>query len=268
MLSFFHLRPSRLAAPLMLAAACAACSSSSPSTDEPVIVNDADTCDVVVSDADCDDTLRPLVFVHGTFGSGDNFALSAALFGSNGYCQDRIVALEYNSVTIANLSGGGPIDALDALIDEIRTKTGQDQVELLGHSQGTLHCTSYLNDPARAAKVAHYINLSGDVTVANDVKTLSISSNNDLQGTTHHATNAEKTVTLDDEDHMGVASSVRSFSAIYEYLLGKAPRCSAATTKSPSTASPRPSGTTSPSAAARSRCTSSGRAPRRAASPC
>ena len=55
-------------------------------------------CPVVVKDADCDKTLRPFVFVHGTYGSGDNFAHVAALLASNGYCPERIVAVEYNSL--------------------------------------------------------------------------------------------------------------------------------------------------------------------------
>ena len=63
-------------------------------------------CPVIVADADCDTSKRPFVFVHGTYGSGDNIANVAMLFGSNGYCQDRFVAVEYNSL------GGDPLDAL------------------------------------------------------------------------------------------------------------------------------------------------------------
>jgi hypothetical protein len=47
------------------------------------------------------------VFVHGTYGSGDNIGNVALLFGSNGYCQDRFVAVEYNSL------GGSPLADLD-----------------------------------------------------------------------------------------------------------------------------------------------------------
>lgn len=175
-------------------------------------------CDVVVSDDDCDTSLRPIVFVHGTYGSGDNIANVAMLFGSNGYCQDRFVAVEYNSL------GGNPAAALDALIDDIRETTGQDKVDLMGHSQGTGHCVTYLTDAARAEKVAHYVNLSGQREVPNGVATLSISSNNDLNATTHHAPNAADKVTFEDHDHFGLASSNEAFAAIYEYLMGEAPK--------------------------------------------
>jgi pimeloyl-ACP methyl ester carboxylesterase len=180
----------------------------------------AEACKVVVKDADCDKTQRPFVFVHGTYGSGDNIANVAMLFGSNGYCQDRFVAIEYNSLNF--LTGGTTTPegdgSLDALIDKVRKDTGFDQVDLAGHSQGTGHCDNYMKDPAHAAKVAHYINFSGGGTVPNDVHSLSLSSENDLMGVPHHAPNAEKMVTFTDEDHFGVAASKNAFVAVWKYL--------------------------------------------------
>lgn len=172
-------------------------------------------CPVVVSDADCDKTQRPFVFVHGTYGSGDNLMHVAQLFGSNGYCQDRFVGVEYNSVVFTN---NNTAPAIDAVVDEVRMRTGQDKVDIACHSQGTYQCTGYLNDRARAAKVAHYINLSGGVNVPNNVETLSISSENDLGGAPAHATNATMRVTFDELDHMGVASSTEAFVEMWKYL--------------------------------------------------
>lgn len=178
----------------------------------------AEGCSVIVSDEDCNTKQRPIVFVHGTFGSGDNIAHVAQLFGSNSYCQERFVAVEYNSL------GGSPLTKLDALIDEIRAQTGQDKVDLMGHSQGTGHCVEYLKDAVRAGKVAHYVNLSGRTEVPNAIPTLSLSSKNDLGGTPSHAPNAEKQVTFEEQDHFGVASSTEAFVEIYKYLLGKEPK--------------------------------------------
>jgi len=96
-------------------------------------------CAVEVREADCDKSQRPIVFVHGTYGSGDNIANLALLFGSNGFCQDRFVAVEYNSL------GGNPQGKLDGLIDKVLADTGRDKVELMGHSQGTRHCYDYLS---------------------------------------------------------------------------------------------------------------------------
>src|SRR5260221_4816764 len=55
-------------------------------------------CPVVVKDSDCDKNQRPFVFVHGTYGSGANFGAVAMLLASNGFCPDRIVGVEYNSL--------------------------------------------------------------------------------------------------------------------------------------------------------------------------
>lgn len=177
-------------------------------------------CPVVIADADCDRTQRPFVFVHGTFGSGDNFAHVARLLGSNGFCQDRIIAIEYNSLGDMPATNG----QLDAAIDAILAATGFTQVDLAGHSQGTRHCGEYLANPAQAAKVARYINFSGSPAVG-DVPTLSISSERDIGNTPRHAAGTNvTTVTLTDEDHFAVAASRRAFIALYRYLRGDEPQ--------------------------------------------
>jgi pimeloyl-ACP methyl ester carboxylesterase len=184
-----------------------------------------DECSVVVSDADCDDSLRPFVFVHGTYGSGDNIAHVASLFGSNGYCQDRFVTIEYNSVSAPTDPAASPIEPLDALVDDILARTGADQVELAGHSQGTRWATEYLAKPERAAKVAHYINYSGTTPVPNDVKTLSLSSENDIDQKVRHSPGSDvKEVTFKDEDHFAVASSTHAFIETWKFLYGKDPK--------------------------------------------
>jgi pimeloyl-ACP methyl ester carboxylesterase len=176
------------------------------------------TCERVVSDSDCDKTLRPIVFVHGTFGSATEISNTALLFGSNGYCQDRFVAVEYNSL------GGNPEEQLEALIDKVLADTGFDQVDLAGHSQGTRHACTYLSDETRRAKVAHYLNISGGCD-GYGIPTFSLSSENDLMGTPHHAMgdNVEQ-VTLVDEDHVALSGSKLGFSAMYKYLVGKDPK--------------------------------------------
>jgi hypothetical protein len=154
-------------------------------------------CSTVVSEANCDQTLRPFVFVHGTYGSGDNFAHVASLLTSNGYCPDHIVAVEYNSLgdnpgndcTAPNTPQG--CGKIDAAVTAILAKFPQfTQVDLAGHSQGTEHCGIYIGNGgvgAHADKVAHYINFSGVPNVG-DVQTLSVSSQHDLGGHPNHAT--------------------------------------------------------------------------------
>lgn len=178
------------------------------------------SCPVVVADADCDRSQRPFVFIHGTFGSGDNFSHVARLLGSNGFCQDRIIAVEYNSLG----DSPGADGEIDAAIDAILAETGFSQVDLAGHSQGTRHCAEYLNgDASHRAKVAHYINFSGSPNVG-DVETLSVSSERDIGNTPRHASGSNVTaVTLVDEDHFAVAASRRAFIELYRYLRGEDP---------------------------------------------
>ncbi|HVW28199.1 MAG TPA: alpha/beta fold hydrolase [Polyangiaceae bacterium] len=219
---------------LSLVVACSSKSESGSSAESQTQGPDAeapvdDNCPVVVKDEDCDKSLRPFVFVHGTYGSGDNFAHVAALLTSNGYCPDHIVAVEYNSL---GDSPGASCDAtpkpqgcgkIDAVVNDIMAKTGATQVDLAGHSQGTAHCGTYLADAGNAKKVAHYINFSGSPDVG-DTPTLSLSSQHDLGNTPHHATGKNVTTfTLMDEDHFAVAASTRSFVQVYQYLTGNMP---------------------------------------------
>jgi pimeloyl-ACP methyl ester carboxylesterase len=182
-------------------------------------------CNVVVPDAECDTSKAPIVFIHGTFGSATEVSTPAQLFGSNGYCQERFVAVEYDSL------GQSPLGQLEALVVDVLASTGFDQVVLAGHSQGTRHACDYL--ALHADKVAHYLNLSGGCNGAG-VPSLSLSSENDLgvtvdgvrtPGPIHPAeTPTQKRVTLEMEDHVAVAGSKNAFVEMWKYLYGEEPR--------------------------------------------
>jgi pimeloyl-ACP methyl ester carboxylesterase len=167
---------------------------------------DGGECPVVVKESDCDPNTRPIVFVHGTYSSGEDIGHMAALLGSNGFCQKRIVAIDYDSVTASPTPTGGGIESpgadctgtntppgcgkIDRAIDDLLQKFPQFKtVDLMGHSQGTFHCGTYLANHAN--KVEHYINFSGIPSVG-ATQTLSLSSLRDLNfpgaPPPHHAT--------------------------------------------------------------------------------
>lgn len=189
-----------------------------PEVDTGTAPNDDDICQgVIVADADCDTSKAPFVFVHGTFGSGDNIANVAMLFGSNGYCQDRFVAVEYNSL------GGSPQVALNALVDKVLAETGQDKIVLAGHSQGTAHCGTYMN--TYASKVSHYISYSGRAAGPGDILTLGVSSDNDIGGAPSWPSGPNVTqVNLGEEDHFANAASVDAFVETWKFLYGEEPK--------------------------------------------
>jgi hypothetical protein len=101
----------------------------------------------------------PIVFVHGYAGSAQQFQAQAMRFDANGYPHERIFAYDHH---------GGPeavadevLAGIDATIDAARKQFGVDKVILVGHSRGTFMSNSYMQDPARTAKVAKYVSLDG-----------------------------------------------------------------------------------------------------------
>ena len=79
-------------------------------------------------------------------------------FASNGHCQDRYFAFDWNS-----LAAAGADALLDKFIDSVRNVTGADKVHLVGHSAGGGRGYSYLSDPLRAAKVISYAHVGSNV---------------------------------------------------------------------------------------------------------
>ncbi|HVH19522.1 MAG TPA: alpha/beta fold hydrolase, partial [Myxococcota bacterium] len=107
---------------------------------------------------------NPIIFVHGGSGSGAQFESQAMRFTSNGYPQDLIRVLEYDSSQPISTNPALMAvvhAALDALIADTLSDTGAEQVDLMGHSLGTTVSHSYLATPERAANVANYVNIDG-----------------------------------------------------------------------------------------------------------
>ncbi|MGP4028682.1 alpha/beta fold hydrolase [Actinomadura sp. 3N407] len=165
---------------------------------------------------------RPMIFVHGFFGSGSQFQTQAKRFASNGYPATYIESLEYDS-TFLNTSTEEVYTALDERIAKLKAATGADKVDLLGHSLGTRISQDYLRSSAsRAGNVAHYVNIDGMAadSLPGGVPTLAIWGENNQSRAVTGATN----VYLPDESHVQTTSSVATFKAVYEFLTGADPR--------------------------------------------
>jgi pimeloyl-ACP methyl ester carboxylesterase len=192
---------------------------------------DSAQCPVMVNDADCDKSRRPLVFIHGTVANGESFSHPALLLASNGYCADRIRAIEYNSLVALPCPDGGTScpfmlnrdetyarakAAVDAAIDQLRSETGADKVDLLGHSQGAGHGSRYAGE--NPDKVAHYIHLAGQQLESDPggVPTLCLSSTGDAP---RDCKTTKNVVFQDDKlDHAAVSSSTQAFVEMYKFL--------------------------------------------------
>jgi pimeloyl-ACP methyl ester carboxylesterase len=165
--------------------------------------------------------LNPIIFVHGGSGSGAQFETQAWRFASNGYPPEYVRALEYDSSQI-NAILPAVLAELDALIAQLRQETGRPQVDLLGHSLGTFVSQTYLSTPARAANVAHYVNIDGSSAAAppGGVPTLALWAGADPPvGSITGALN----VTLVGQEHIECATSADAFFEMFQFFRGEAP---------------------------------------------
>lgn len=184
-------------------------------TDKPIVPP--------VSPFACDTCQYPLVMVHGFLASGDTYAPFLQLFRTNGYKTSYFHAFDWNSLN----QGANNSAALDAFIDTVLAKTGAEKVSLMGHSAGGGLCYTYLSDPARAAKVQHYVHLasgvqSGPAGPSGSVPTLNVWSPADAIAQGGDITGAAN-VKLEGKDHYQVATSKESFAAAYKFFHGKEP---------------------------------------------
>jgi hypothetical protein len=161
--------------------------------------------------------IRPIIFVHGMSGSGDQFEAQALRFASNGYPDNYIVALDHNSSSLFDM---GRQNNLNRLINHMLRETGADKVELVGHSMGTSISMFYLSWRSHAAKVAHYINIDGfgNIRLPGGVPTLNI-----MATELAWKTKGAKNVQLEEHTHVQACSSPETFALMYEFITGQAP---------------------------------------------
>jgi triacylglycerol lipase len=119
---------------------------------------------------DCKPTTRhprPVVLVHGTAGNKNtNWQTYAPLLANNGYC---VFALTYG-VSAGTPKGADQFGGLDkietsaaqlkAFVAKVRQATGARQVDILGHSQGTLMPNYYAKFLGGAPYIHSYVSLA------------------------------------------------------------------------------------------------------------
>ena len=181
-----------------------------------------------VSEPPCDATRPILVMAHGFLASGDTWAPHTLRFLANGWCPEALVAFDWN--TLAQDVPGAAAE-LDTTIDNVLSTVAAlspdapKQVVLVGHSAGGGLGVTYLKESARAAKVAKYVHVGSTLldSPPEGVPTLNLWSSADAvigeKGNIPGATN----VMLEAEDHFGVATSKRSFEALFAFVASGIP---------------------------------------------
>ena len=165
---------------------------------------------------------RPLVFVHGMSGSALQFESQALRFASNGWPESWLFAFEYDTSRPDVEGSAARLARLDAFISDVLAETGADKVYLMGHSRGTTESLAYLADPARAGKIAKYVNIDGRTADAppGGVPTLAIWAGT---GTPGREIVGATNVVLPGEYHVQSATSSEAFAAMYQFLTGEPP---------------------------------------------
>lgn len=106
---------------------------------------------------------RPVVLVHGLMATmGDNWATMSPLLKNNGFC---VFAITYGRQPGQPYFGGlRPMESsaqeLAAFVDRVLAATGARQVDLVGHSEGTVMPRWWLRFLGGAPKVKRYVQLT------------------------------------------------------------------------------------------------------------
>jgi triacylglycerol lipase len=111
---------------------------------------------------------RAVVLVHGLFANmTDNWQTMSPLLANNGYC---VFALTYGNDTSAGsprdqFGGLAPMEQsaqqLSAFVDKVLAATHTRKVDIVGHSEGATMPDYYIEYLGGAAKVLHYVGVSG-----------------------------------------------------------------------------------------------------------
>lgn len=102
-------------------------------------------------------THTPVVFVHGYTGSASNWTTAISLFEAAGYSPNELYAFQYDWSASNKTSAA----QLAAYVDQVRSRTGSDRVDIVNHSMGGLVTRWYVSELGGAAKVRHVASLAG-----------------------------------------------------------------------------------------------------------
>jgi pimeloyl-ACP methyl ester carboxylesterase len=165
--------------------------------------------------------MLPIVFVHGSAGSGAQYGSVAKRLVVNGYPADRIRTYEYDSSSPAAIAAAAA--GIDALVDQLRAQYGVKRLYLVGHSLGTTVSTDYLSVPARAAKIAGYVGVDGRSIPDCRALDPGLACLGIFRGSTGMVGN-EKNIYFDsNQSHVEAATSPESFAAQFQFFTGHEP---------------------------------------------
>lgn len=164
----------------------------------------------------CESAPRPVVFVHGMMGGGDNYANTVMRFTSNGYCPEYLRVFDWNTLFLDMERNA---ETLGEFVDQVLEETGSEQIDLVGHSMGGGLSQRYLADEKNAAKVSHYVRAASSCSLefSDSVPMLVLSSGNDSvfgACTMEGAQNED----VEGADHLQLVTLPEVFEAMYRFF--------------------------------------------------
>ena len=171
--------------------------------------------------AQCDSTLRPVVFVHGFLASGDTWSNAVHYYRQAGYCENRLFAFDWNSIGGSNKKTE---QQLAQFINKVLAITGATQVDLVGHSAGGGLGRNILKDSLQAPKIAHYVHIgsrkwTNDYSWFPNQQCLNIFSSGDkVAGNSAGNVEGASNLALQQEDHYQVATAEPALKAMLQFF--------------------------------------------------
>src|SRR5918999_5535325 len=165
----------------------------------------------------------PILFVHGIEGSGAQFESQAMRFTSNGYPQEWIDAVDYDSTRA--VGDKSQVHAqIDQKIAELKERTGREKVDVIAHSLGTTVMHDYFTEgemaEQRKANVDRYVNVDGQANNPG-VPTLAVWAGRGTEGRTMEGA---ENVTIANQTHVQACTSKESFVEQFRFLTGERPQ--------------------------------------------
>lgn len=99
----------------------------------------------------------PVVFVHGYTGSASNWTTAEAVFQAGGYSGDELYAYQYNWAQSNKTSAAG----LSSYVQQVLSRTGASQVDIVNHSMGGLVSDWYIKELGGQRYVRHLASIAG-----------------------------------------------------------------------------------------------------------
>lgn len=105
-----------------------------------------------------DSDRRPVVFVHGNQRDACDWMPHASFFLQRGYTGDDLWAITFREGTPTHESMA---DQLDSFVEQVRSHTGTDAVDVVGHSLGVTGLRYWLMSRDRFSWVDNFVGLAG-----------------------------------------------------------------------------------------------------------